>query len=81
MLDHRLSATVCTDNRLVSNTSVTQKLDLIVTHFEVDLPRLRALIFAGFKGAFFPGTYREKRNYVRHAIDRFDAVALKHQVE
>jgi len=80
MLDHRLSATVCTDNRLVSNTSVTEELDLVVTHFDVDMPRLKALILAGFKGAFFPGTYREKRTYVRNAINRFDAVVREHGV-
>ena len=30
MLDHRLSATICTDNRLVSHTTVTGELELAV---------------------------------------------------
>jgi adenosine deaminase len=33
---------------------------------------LRNVIIAGFKGSFFPGTYNEKRAYVRSVIDRYE---------
>ena len=27
---------------------------------------------AGFKGSFFPGSYTQKRNYVRGIIERYE---------
>jgi adenosine deaminase len=74
MLDARLSATLCTDNRLVSHTTVSREIRLAVDAFEMDLKMLRNTIIYGFKRSFFPGTYREKRNYVRSVIDYYDAV-------
>jgi adenosine deaminase len=69
MIDQNLSATLCTDNRLVSHTTVTRELQLAVEHFDLNLGQVRNLLIAGFKGAFFPGSYSEKRQYVRNAID------------
>jgi len=72
MLEHNLSASICTDNRLVSNTTVSRELALAVDELEVTPRQLRSLIVAGFKGSFFPGTYSEKRAYVRKVIDRYE---------
>jgi adenosine deaminase len=72
MIDHSLSATICTDNRLVSHTSVTRELALAVEHFELGIPQIRNLVVAGFKGSFFPGPYSEKRIFVRKVIDHID---------
>lgn len=74
MIAHNLSVAICTDNRLVSHTSVTEELLKVVEALELDVPTLRNLVVAGFKGAFFPGTYTRKRAYVRHATSLFDAV-------
>lgn len=74
MLDHSLSVTLCTDNRLVSNTTVTDELALAVEHLPIDDRRLRNMVIAGFKGSFFPGSYREKRVFVRKVIDRYEAL-------
>ncbi|MDA3874912.1 MAG: adenosine deaminase family protein [Kiritimatiellae bacterium] len=70
MIDHGLSATICTDNRLVSHTTVTRELSLAVTHFDLGIDQIRNLVVAGFKGSFFPGNYSEKRAFVRKVIDR-----------
>ncbi len=74
MLSDNLSVAICTDNRLVSHTSVTEELWRVVTALQLDQPTLRNLVTAGFKGAFFPGSYTRKRAYVRHALRLFDAV-------
>ncbi len=74
MLANKLSVAICTDNRLVSHTSVTEELWRVVSALDLDLPTLRNLVTAGFKGAFFPGSYTRKRAYVRHALQLFDAV-------
>ena len=72
MLEHKLSASICTDNRLVSNTSVTNELVLACENFDIDRTVLRNLVIAGFKGSFFPGPYTAKRAYVRKTIDMYD---------
>lgn len=75
MIDRRLSVTICTDNRLVSNTNVTKELSMIIENFDLNPKQLRDLIIAGFKGSFFYSCYVEQRKFVRLAIDRYDKLA------
>jgi len=77
MLDAQLSATLCTDNRLVSHTTVTGEYDLAVKTFEMTPKEVRSCIIYGFKRSFFPGDYREKRAYVRQIIDHYDHVEAR----
>ena len=74
MLDHELSLSLCTDNRLVSHTTVTHELMQAVSQLKMTPRELRNVVIAGFKGGFFPGTYREKRHFVRQVIDRYEAL-------
>ncbi len=74
MLDANLSVSICTDNRLVSRTSVTRELELVCNSLPVTPAKLRNIILAGFKGSFFPGPYNEKRALVRQVINRYDAL-------
>jgi len=77
MVEDRLSVTLCTDNRLVSRTTVSRELALATEAFNINSAELRRVILHGFKRSFFPGTYREKRDYVRHVIDYYDMVAAE----
>ena len=72
MIERHLSVSICTDNRLVSNTTVTRELELIVDNISLTRRQLRNLVIAGFKGSFFPGKYMKKRAYVRRVIDRYE---------
>ena len=72
MLKEKLSATLCTDNRLVSHTTVSDEIELAVKAFNMDLKDLRNTIIYGFKRSFFPGAYTERRAYVRQIIDYYD---------
>ena len=74
MLDAKLSATLCTDNRLVSHTTVTREYELATSAFSMTADQLRNTIIYGFKRSFYPGSYSEKRAYVRQIIDHYDAV-------
>ncbi len=74
MLDARMSTTFCTDNRLVSNTTVTNEICLAVEHVGVTPKLLKNSIIYGFKRSFLPGTYLEKRQYVRRIIDYYEKV-------
>ncbi len=74
MLDNNLSVSICTDNRLVSRTSVTRELELVCNNLPVTPAQLRNIILAGFKGSFFHGPYSEKRALVRQVINRYEAL-------
>lgn len=78
MLDEGLSATLCTDNRLHSHTSVSREVRLAVDAFNMDLKQLRNTIIYGFKRSFFPGPYKHKREFVRSIIDHYDRVIEEH---
>jgi len=78
MVQDRLSVTLCTDNRLVSRTTVTKELGLVTGAFPLSPSEVRNMVLHGFKRSFFPGSYKEKRAYVRHVIDYYDRVAAKH---
>ena len=72
MIDQNLSATICTDNRLVSHTTVTRELELAVKHFDLTPSQVKNLLVAGFKGSFYPGEYNERRRFIRQVIDRIE---------
>jgi adenosine deaminase len=77
----RLSTTLCTDNRLVSNTTVTRELGLAIKHLGVGPKDLKSILIYGFKRSFFPGTYLRKRQYVRQVIDYYEAIERAHYGE
>lgn len=80
MIRHRLSATLCTDNRLVSRTTVCAELEKAVAAFRLDPKRLAELLVYGFKRSFFPGSYREKRAYIRQVLDHRDEIYTRHGI-
>ncbi len=75
MIEERLSVSFCSDNRLMSNTTVSRELGLVTRAFNLSPAELRNVVLHGFKRSFFPGTYVEKRAYVRKVIDHYDQVA------
>lgn len=74
MREKALSVTLCTDNRTVSNTTVTNEIMKAVETFDIGAKELKSMIAYGFKRSFFPGTYIEKRSYVRRVLDTFEAI-------
>ena len=71
MIENRLSVSVCTDNRLISNTTVTKELSLIVNNIHVTKKQLRDMVIAGFKGCFYYGSYSEHRTFVRTVLNQY----------
>lgn len=74
MREAKLSTTFCTDNRTVSNTTVSREIQLAIQAFKLSAKELRHIIVYGFKRSFFPRPYIEKRGYVRRVIDYYDTV-------
>jgi adenosine deaminase len=80
MLDAKISTTFCTDNRLVSMTTVSKELELAVNEIKISTKDFRECVFNGFKRSFMPFSYLEKRDYVRKVINYYDKLAKKYGV-
>src|SRR5215470_15641038 len=61
-VDYGLRVTINTDNRLMSDTTVSRELHLCHQHYGWSLHTIKEIIIAGFKSAFMP--YREKADLV-----------------
>lgn len=70
----KLSATFCTDNRTVSQTTVSDELLKAVQAFHITPKELKNFVIYGFKRSFFPGTYIKKREYVHRIIDYYEKI-------
>ena len=62
-----LRVTVNTDNRLVTDTTVSKELHLCHTHLGFTLEDLKAIVLSGFKSAFLP--FHVKQQYLRKVSD------------
>lgn len=80
MLENRIATTICTDNRLISNTTVTNEWDLALGNFEMSLNVAKDIVAYGFKKSFYPGDYVEKRKYAKNVMKYFDEIAKKHGI-
>ncbi|HAZ13827.1 MAG: adenosine deaminase [Bdellovibrionales bacterium GWA2_49_15] len=80
MLDKKMSLVLCTDNRLISNTTVSKEIQLAVENFDINAKSLKDIVSYGFKRSFYPGDYSERRDYVRQMMGFYDKTAKKHAV-
>ncbi len=80
MYNNRIATVICTDNRLVSRTTVTQEYELALSAVDVPLKRLKDMVAYGFKKNFFAGDYIAKRAYAKQVLQYFDKVAAEHGV-
>lgn len=74
MIDYGLSVSLCTDNRLMSNTSVSRETQLVVEGAKLTREELKRVIIAGFKGSFFHGSFAEKRKFVDAVSKRYETL-------
>jgi adenosine deaminase len=70
----RLSASFCTDNRTVSQTTVSAEILKAVRAFGITPRELKNFIIYGFKRSFFPGTYLQKREYTHRIIEYYETI-------
>jgi adenosine deaminase len=71
-LEAGLRVTLNTDNRLVSDTTVTNEYALAVEAFDLDLDGVLGLVLNGFKAAFLP--LARKQRLIEQVLAEFDAL-------
>lgn len=69
-LDEGLRVTLNTDNRLISDTTVTDEFEAAVSTFELNLGEVHELVLNGFKSAFLP--HRRKVELVRQVVQELE---------
>jgi adenosine deaminase len=62
--------TINTDNRLITDTTVTTELERAVETFDLDIWQVRQLILNGFKSAFLP--FHERQALLRRISEQLD---------
>jgi len=77
-LKYGLRVAISTDNRAISRVTVTDEYMTMIKLYDIDFKMLKNISLAGFKGAFFPGTYAQQREYMRRAIDFYDVCFKKY---
>lgn len=71
-LSYGLRCCLNTDNRLVTDTSMTQEFVTAVETFNLGVGDVRKLVIDGFKSSFMP--YRKKQTVLAKALAEFDRV-------
>lgn len=77
MLAMGLSLSICTDNRLISNTTLTEEYILLTNNINLTRKQLRNIVVAGFKGSFFT-PYASKHAFVKKVIDRYNQIEAEY---
>ncbi len=70
--DFGVRVTINTDNRLVTNTTVTDEYMLWIKHFDVGISDVREVIVNGFKSAF--QSYRTRQDMIARVITEMDSL-------
>jgi len=71
-----LRVTLNTDNRLMSDTTLSRELQIAGTTFSLDVAHLRKILVNGFKSAFLP--HADKKAILREAITVWDEIFTRH---
>ena len=75
-MDFGLRVTLNTDNRLVTDTTITDEYLLACEVFDLSYDEIRRLVVDGFKSAFMP--FRKKREIMVKVLQEFDAISREH---
>ena len=71
-LDFGIRVTINTDNRLITDTSVTKELSIVSRQFGLTASDIRNILVAGFKSAFL--TFHDRAQLVRKAQNEMDEI-------
>jgi adenosine deaminase len=74
-LDFGIRVTINTDNRLITNTTVTKELSAMVKQFGLNLKDVRNILVGGFKSAFL--TFHDRALLVRTVQNEMDEIIAR----
>ncbi|HOY85387.1 MAG: adenosine deaminase [Candidatus Cloacimonetes bacterium] len=71
-IDYGLRVTINTDNRTISNTTVTDEYLLAINELKLDYPTIKNVILNGFKSAFIP--YKERVRLINSILKELEEI-------
>ena len=74
-LDFGIRVTVNTDNRLITDTTVTKELKILSQQFKLTSKDIRNILVGGFKSAFL--TFHDRAQLVRKAQNEMDEIIAR----
>lgn len=74
-LDYGLRVTLNTDNRTISNTTLTDEYMLAIELLGLDYPQIKNIVLNGFKSAFIP--YKERVRMINQILAEIDDLEEK----
>ena len=72
MLKHNLPVAICTDDRFLSKTCLSQELEIAYKSFKLTLKELKDIIFTSFNGMFYNGKHKEKIEFIQKCREYYD---------
>ncbi|MBL8934075.1 MAG: adenosine deaminase, partial [Archangium sp.] len=77
--DYGLRVTINTDNRLITDTTVSNEYWVAHKELDLSLEDITTIIISGFKSAFLP--FREKQDMLKAANAEIDATLKRFEAE
>ncbi len=77
-LSYGLRMAIATDNRLITDTTMTQEFSRAVQYFDLGVGDLRKFLIDGFKSTFMP--YRKRRTITAMALEEFDDLVREFEI-
>lgn len=74
-LDYGLRVTMNTDNRMISDTTMTDEFMLAINELGLTYEEIKNIIINGYKSAFIP--YKERVELINQALDEMDELEEK----
>ena len=69
-IDERIRVTLNTDNRLISNTTLSNEYKIAINNFNLDESEIRTIIINGFKSTF--QSHNERRKLIRNIVNELE---------
>ncbi len=69
-INEKVRVTLNTDNRLISNTSLSNEYEIAINNFDLNENEIRTIIVNGFKSAFLP--HNKRRELIREVVNELE---------
>jgi len=70
-MNKKMRVTLNTDNRLISNTTLSNEFEIAINNFKLNENEVRTIIINGFKSAFLP--HNKRRELIRKVVDELES--------
>lgn len=78
-VEWKIPVVLCTDNRLVSRTTLSNEYEILLKYHPIQQEQLKALLLSGFTHGFYPGLWTERNAFITTVEKQIDSIFAQHQ--